>query len=494
MNKLDPRVDANPDASQSTAATDNKLRSVEGDQHYGRNAAVGTGIGGIGGAAYASSKQKHRKTDSGVAGITPTATKDQYDPKTTGTSEQKYSSQYTTDQNTRAPMTTTTTSTGATGYKGAGTEPAYQTTSAADQTSGHHYGRDAAIAGGGVAALGGAAVMGEQQYQKHERAIPLVGKGDVIDVNDEPQSGMGTTGATGAAGTSRTGTGTYGTATATSDTTTGTYGTTTGTTGLAGKPKSNETADPYRYDTYGLGTTSLPDRTKEQHHYGRDAAIGAGSVGGVGLVANELRKNDDAGYSGISTAQSSGQQRTTGASGTDAYGTGTDMGKQSATQQQHEREPAIAGGVGSSQGTSKQHYRTLSSGTPSGVSSTPFGSNVTSQFGSNVSGSNTSGQFASDTSGQFGSNAPAPSGQYVSNTSGLKSTMPGTFPAESYDNPVSSTQGTTGAGVGAGMGSQYTTSKHGPTTVASDESGHSKLHKEPHSESLASTIKHKLGI
>lgn len=489
LNKLDPRVDANPETGHPSA-TDTTSGSAEGGQHYGRDSAAGAGIGGIGGTAYGAAKQSHTKTDSGVAGLTPTTAQDPYDSKTTGTSGQNYGSQYTTDQKTSG-----TTASSTTGYQGTGTGRGPQTALTTDQASGHHYGRDAAIAGGGVATLGGAAALEEQQYQKQERTMPLVNKGTASDANEKFQGVPSTTGTTG----------------------------TTGTSDTTDKTRSLGTNDPYQYDNYGTGTSSLPDRTIEQHHYGRDAAIGAGGVGGVGLAAHELRKQEGASYSGTSSGQTSGQQHTTGVPSSGTYGAGTSTAKQSASQQQYGRDSATAGGMGSSQGTSKQHYRTLSSGTPSGVDSTPFesnaasklGSNAHSQLGSNVPsqvrsnmpsqvgsnlpsqvGSNVPSQLGSKAPGQFGSNAPAPSGQYGSNTVGQHSAMPGTFPQDTYDNTMSNTQTTAGAGVGsgAGLGSQYTTSKHGPTTVASDESGHAKLHKEPHSESLASTVKSKLGI
>ena len=184
LNKLDPRVNANPEEAEESR-TGGKSNTTGSDQHYGRDAAVGAGIGGVGGAAYSSTKKSHKKTDSGVAGISP-ATKtsgssDPYSSKTATTSDQKYDSQYTTGQKTGNNMTTSTTgyqgtvpakgyqtapTTGAAGYQSTAPTQGYQSATAADTAgAGDHYGRDAAIVGGGTAALGGAAALGEHQYQ-----------------------------------------------------------------------------------------------------------------------------------------------------------------------------------------------------------------------------------------------------------------------------------------------------------------------------------------
>jgi hypothetical protein len=381
MNKLDPRVDANPETVKSSTA-DGRSNIAESDRHYGRDAAVGAGVGGVGGAAYGSTKKGHTKTDSGVAGISPTTTtyptaSDPYTSKTTSTSEQKYGSQHTTGQQTSGNK-----SSSATGYQDTATGKGSQYQSAADTSSSDRYGREAAAIGGGTAALGGAAALGEHEYQQPERSIPAAGKGAARDVDDRLQ-GVGSAGSTGATGTS---------------------GATRGT-GVAGNTGASRSgSDPI---------STLADRT-------------TGEVGGVG------------------------QQR---AASEDAYGSGAGSTTVYKGQQQYGRDSAAAGNVGGGGGTSEQPYRKLSTGTPSGVSSDQL------------------------------------SGQYGKNISGPHNTMPGTFPEaepglDTYESPISSSKGYDAGRVGA---QEYSTAKHGPTTVATDEGGHTKLHKEQPEERLGSS-------
>jgi hypothetical protein len=368
MNRLDPRVEAIPDTTTSPT-TETKSETDAGTHHYAHDAALGAGVGGIGGAAYGSTKQGHTKKDSGVAGISPTTTNDQ-----------KYASQYTTDQKTSAK-----TSTASEDVQGTGSRVGSQAASTGDKaTPRHQYSREAGAVGGGAAALGGTHALGEHEYRRGERSIPVTGKG--------------------AAG---------------------------------------------------------------QQHYGRDAAIDSGGAGAVGLATHELYNREGISSTEDENVQRTSQQHATGVSRSDTYGPGMIPPKEYASRQQHGHESSPTGGIGSMGGTSKQQYRTLSSGTPSGVSSS-----------------------------QFSSNAPAPGSQYGTSASGPRSTMPGTFPEPSagldtYGDPISSSQAGGAAGVGGTQG--YTTTKHGPTTVASDESGHTKLHKETAVEHLVSTVKGKLG-
>ena len=404
LNKLDPRVNANPDMTTSPT-TEGKSGTAVSGQHYARDAALGAGVGGVGGATYGSAKQGHGKKDSGIAGILPTTMDDQ-----------KYDTQYTTDQNTSGSRSTRD-------YQGPRSGDGSQTVSAGDKSySSNQYGRDAVAAGGGPPALGGAAALGEHGYQKHEQSIPLTEKGATREADDKLQGAMGPTRATGPASA----TGTSGTAT-----------------------KGGVSSSDYN----GSGTSTLQDRSTGQHHYGRDA-VGAGGTGGVGIAAHELYKHEGLDSSGAGRTQTTGQQPATAISSSDNYGTSIGAAKERAGQQQYGSDPAATSGIGSTEGTSKQQYRSLSSGTPSGIDSS----------------------------------------QYGASTSDPRSIMPGTFPETStgldtYDSPMTSTQG----GGAAGVGTQgYTTAKHGPTAVTSGERGSNKLHKEPPLEHLASTVKRKL--
>lgn len=592
LNKLDPRVDANPDTvGGSTTGTKSDTTTGSG-HHYGRDAAVGTGVGAAGGAAYDSSKHGHTKTDSGVAGVSSTdkntTSANQYSSKPTTTSKtttstDKYSSQPSTSHKTGG-----TTPASNAGYQSNAPSQGYQTTSAGDTANtSHHYGRDAAIAGGGTAAAG-AAALGAHEYQGHERTIPLVGKGGQ-DANDRLQGSSTTAGNTGSTYKSSQPTtqdsDEYGSATVGPTVTygSGTVGNTTSTT--TSNYPSSTTGIYSPTSDYPAGSRARTDQTSSQHQYGRDAAVGAGGVGTAGLAAHELHKHDGKTTSGAGNTQSTGQQRS-GVTGSDAYTSGTSSGATgsgvTSSKQGYRHLPsgtpsgvqdsdpvlnkstsggqhggkgiegssgqypsttgqhglaagaaatgtsaALAGGqFGANMPASGNQYATkdttpaseqygatgrdhnLTSGTATGVAGSQFGSNAPASSGhyatkdSTLSGqqygTTTTGRdstVASDTTSgvagsKFGSNAPASSGGY--NTTSTKTTdphgtMPGAFPEasaglDSYDALGSTAQGSQGAGVGA---QQYATTKHGPTTVASDETGHSKLHKEPPLEHLA---------
>ncbi|KAH6644483.1 hypothetical protein C7974DRAFT_21759 [Boeremia exigua] len=101
-----------------------------------------------------------------------------------------------------------------------------------DRTGDHHYGRDAAIGGGAL----GAGALGAHELSK-DRTEP---------------------------------------------------NTVSSSTGYA--PGARETTLPGQHASglTGSQTTTLPDRTRDDHHYGRDAAIGGGALGAGGLAAHEL--------------------------------------------------------------------------------------------------------------------------------------------------------------------------------------------------------------
>jgi hypothetical protein len=387
MNRLDPRVDAHPDTTQTSrtdsksgaAGRDSKSGATGQDSHYGRDAATGAGVGGIGGAAYGAEKRGHQKSDSGVAGIAPTTrdttTGGPYSSKTAGSAEQRYDP-YSTSQDTSVNKPVTST-----GGQGAGAGLWTPGASTSDKTaSGQQYGRDTAAVGGGAAALGGAAAPGEQEYQKHEQSIPLSGQSATREAGEKLQGSEvnrgvpSDTGATGATGVSGSG-------------------------------------------GYTSGSRSLPDRITGDNQYGRDAAIGAGGAGGVGLATDELHKHEDMRSSGPTTT--SGQQQATGGA----------------------------------------------------------------QFGSQ----------ATDTGNQYGGNASNLSNTQSGMSSslpkdaGLRHHIPGAFPEPSsdfdaYGNPITGTQGrdtATAAAAHAAREQEYQTAKHGPTMVADDETGHTRLHKDP---------------
>ncbi|KAF2999468.1 hypothetical protein E8E13_008283 [Curvularia kusanoi] len=109
------------------------------------------------------------------------------------------------------------------------------------QSGEHHYGRDAAIGGGAL----GAGALGAHELSK-DRTEP-----------------SGLTGST------------------------------------SGAPGARETIVPGHHASGFSSTQSstLPDRTRDQHHYGRDAAVGGTALGAGGLAAHELhgRQTDPSG-------------------------------------------------------------------------------------------------------------------------------------------------------------------------------------------------------
>jgi hypothetical protein len=390
MNRLDPRVDAYPDTTQ-TSRTDSKSSGMTGqdsksgttgqdsksgttgqdsksgttgqDSHYGRDAATGAGLGGIGGAAYGAEKRGHQKTDSGVAGISPTTrdttTGGAYSSKTARSAEQQ--------QDASANKSATST-----GGQGAGAGLWTSGASASDKTApGQQYGRDTAAVGGGVGTLGGAAASGEQEYQKHEPFIPLSGQSATRDIDERLQGSEVNRGVT-------------------SD---------KGTTGATGASRS------------------LPDRIPGDHQYGRDAAIGASGAGGVGLAGDELHKHEGVKSSG--PTRTSEQQQTTGGA----------------------------------------------------------------LFGSHTA--DTGNQYGANTS-NLGNTQPGLSSS-LPKDSNLRHHIPGAFPDPSsnfdtYGNPITGTQDRDAATAAAAhaLGEQeYRTAKNGPTMVADDETGRTRLHKEP---------------
>jgi uncharacterized protein YfiM (DUF2279 family) len=232
LNKLDPRVDSN-----SSGTVDN----TGSDRHYGRDAAVGAG--GVGLAEHEHRKHE-RERETGVG-------------STTGTGIGSNTGAYSEDL----------------AYTG--------TTGSAD----HHYGRDAAVGAGGVG-------LAEHERRKHER---------------ERETGVG----------SSTGLGSN----------TGAYGDDpnyTGTTGVTG------------------------------HHYGRDAAVGAS---GVGLAEHEHRKHEREREAGVDS--NTGIGSTAGAYRDDPSYTGTagDSGHH------YGRDAALgAGGVGLAEHEHRKHERERESG------------------------------------------------------------------------------------------------------------------------------------
>jgi len=218
LNKLDPRVD-----SSNTGTMDNS----RSDHHYGRDAAEGSGGVRLAEHEY---RKHEREREAGIGSNTGAYNDDPAYTGTTGSTGHHYGrdaavgaggmglAEQEHRKHERERETGVGSSTGVGSNTGAyGGDPNYTGTTG---TTGHHYGQDAAVGAGGVG-------LAEHEYRKHER---------------EREAGVG----------SNTG-----------------IGSTTG---------------AYRDDPSYMGTTDTSG-----HHYGWDAAIGAG---GLGLAEHEHRKHE----------------------------------------------------------------------------------------------------------------------------------------------------------------------------------------------------------
>jgi hypothetical protein len=248
LNKLDPRVDSN---------TSGTMGNTSSGPHYGRDAAAVGGATAVGEGIHSHREDERDNLGySGYSGTSPSGTGSSFYSGPTGTAVPDVSGPHTTSTANRLDPTINQSGrsienaqehnpeTGGGGFE-------------ADEAHGsnrHHLGRDAAIGAGGVG-------LAEHEHRKHER---------------ERETGIGNTTGIGS------NTGAYGD-NSTYDNTTRT--TSAGTT--TGPHRSNllNKLDP-RLDSSNTGAM---DNSGSDHHYGRDAAVGAG---GVGLAEKEHRKHE----------------------------------------------------------------------------------------------------------------------------------------------------------------------------------------------------------
>lgn len=308
LNKLDPRVDSN---------TSGAMENTASGPHYGCDAAAISGAAAVGeGIHHHRENERDNIGSSGYSGTTPSGTGSAYYGGPTGTAISDVSGPHTTstanrldpaiNQNTR-PIEDAHEHDPVTGGGGF----------AADEAHGgnrHHLGRDAAVGAGGVG-------LAEHEHRKHER---------------ERETGVGSTKGFGS------NTGAYG------DNTTATTG--AGTT--TGPHRSNllNKLDP-RVNSSNTGTM---DNSGSDHHYGRDAAVGAG---GVGLAEHEHRKHERERETGA--GNNTGIGSNTGAySGDPAY-----TGTPGSTGHHYGRDAVVgAGGVGLAEHEHRKHERERGAG------------------------------------------------------------------------------------------------------------------------------------
>ena len=188
---------------------------------------------------------------------------------------------------------------------GAGTQNALAGDNTTSTSSGHHLGRDAAL-------VGGAGAVGEHEHHKHagttgttgSTATPLAEKPRGTDLGDKlhgVERNRGVPGPTGfpdsqGYGTGSSTTGTTGTTGTTSTTGQHHYGrdaTAIGGAAALGEHEhrkhEHENVGSMGIGNQSSGITGSTTGTGNQHHLGRDAAVGAG---GVGLAEHEHRKHE----------------------------------------------------------------------------------------------------------------------------------------------------------------------------------------------------------
>jgi hypothetical protein len=308
LNKLDPRVDTN------TSRTEDNTSS---GPHYGRDAAVVGGAAAVGeGIHHHRENERDNLGTSGYSGTTPSGAGSAYYSGPTGTSVSEVSGPHATSAANRLdPMNN---------QSGRPIEDAHRHDPvtggggvAADEAHGgsrHHLGRDAAVGAGGVG-------LAEHEHRKHER---------------EREAGMGSS--TGIDSN----TGVYGD--------NSTYDNTTGTATGPHKSSLLNKLDP-RVDS-NSGTT---DNTGSGHHYGRDAAVGAG---GVGLAEHEHRKHERERETGVGSTTGIG-------SNTRAYNDDPAYaGTTGSTGHHYGRDAAVgAGGIGLAEHEHRKHEREREAGT-----------------------------------------------------------------------------------------------------------------------------------
>jgi len=216
-------------------------------------------------------------------------------------------------------------------------------------TSGHHYGRDAALGAGVV----GAAGVAEHEHNKdHAGHVPLIEKPRGTDLGDKlhgVERNRGVPGSSGYPGTEGFGTGTTATG-ARSEATTTQDGRPLETGAALGAGSGVAAHEQKKHDSgYAAGTTGNQTGqynntagpgltgTQQGHHTGRDAA----AIGGAGLVGeHEYRKHEGATgqHSGLTGSNTQGQF--------DNSKTGSGLNGSHQTDQHTGRDAATLGGAG----------------------------------------------------------------------------------------------------------------------------------------------------
>ena len=220
------------------------------DQNYGRDAALVGGVAGAGALGTHEYESHRSEQPAGMTGTTsgPTGTST-FEPGMAGTNAAAPNASTIHDRVTGDSLPSSQ-ATGVT--SGAGT------TGVVGDDSSHHYGRDAAVGGGALAATGLAA----HEYEKGESATDSTAQGVTPtsqQYGNQPIAG------------------------------------TQGTQSFSDKvdPRINDSGNANK----GTGVAGIPitasDQPEEQHHYGRDAAVvGGGGAAAAGYGAHEISEHD----------------------------------------------------------------------------------------------------------------------------------------------------------------------------------------------------------
>ncbi|OJD30124.1 dehydrin-like protein 3 [Diplodia corticola] len=269
LNRMDRKVDSDP--------------SSEANQHhYGRDAAIAGGLGAGAAGAYAASQHQHEKNPYTSQAVDPRIHSSAAGADAPARSSSTKGGWFAgpagsaVDANKNAP----TTSTGTT------------VSSAAQPGQQHHYGRDAAMAGG--AGLAGAGIAHQYGEHKSDRAAPdhvpgtTSTSGPYSSTNTQPTSSIPR--ATQQPQTTST----------TQPTSQHHYGRDAALAGGAGaaglgvhEHQKREAEKAERQQPYSSADpTRDPASSEQKHHYGRDAAV-AGTAGAAGAgAAHEFSKHD----------------------------------------------------------------------------------------------------------------------------------------------------------------------------------------------------------
>ncbi|KAB2573002.1 hypothetical protein DBV05_g8331 [Lasiodiplodia theobromae] len=274
LNRMDPRVDSDP--------------AKEANQHhYGRDAAIAGGLGAGAAGAYAASQQHSEKNPYTSHAVDPRVHSSSTASETPARTASKKGGWFagpvgSAVDNNKTPATTTV-PTGTTGHNGSSTAQSGQQ---------HHYGRDAAVAGG--AGLAGAGIA--HQYGEH--------KADRATAQDHASGTTGTSGPYSSSHAQQPQT------TSTSQSTSqhhhGREPAVAGAVGATAyeyqraEAQKAEQAHPYGTTTSPTGeqvrSSTDPARTSadsdKKHHYGRDAAVAGAAGAAVVGAAHEFSKHD----------------------------------------------------------------------------------------------------------------------------------------------------------------------------------------------------------